>query len=102
MGKGGAAVVAKPAVERSTLAATIPEPCKEITKRSLRECIPAHLFVRSYTKSFGHLAWDLVQVYALWLVTLELLQLLPAACAPAVWLSYWRATRDSQFCKQKH
>ena len=67
MGKGGAALpdtrLPAPTHERSFLANTIAQPNDEITKRSVRECIPAHCFKRSYTHSLGMLAWDVIVVF---------------------------------------
>jgi hypothetical protein len=65
MGKGGSANV----VERSDLAHTLPSPYDGITKKTLREAIPAHCFKRSYLHSLGTLSWDLAVVaFSIWAV----------------------------------
>jgi omega-6 fatty acid desaturase (delta-12 desaturase) len=90
MGKGGSAAAA--VAERSSLANTLPLGDK-ITKKSIREAIPANLFVRSYTHSFAVLAWDLVMVaFALAMVHYAestVLPALPAVCTPVAWMGYW-------------
>ena len=64
MGKGGSAA----STGRSDLACTLPNE-SVITKKSLRECIPAHCFQRSYAHSLGALAWDLAVVgFSIWMV----------------------------------
>ena len=84
MGRGGASAplpTPADAKTRSFLANTIPyaatDECK-ITKRSLREAIPAHCFERSYVHSFGALFWDLFMV-----VVAYQLALFASANAPA-------------------
>ena len=89
MGKGGSAGKSS-AVERlGPLAATIPEPSKEITKGSIRAAIPPHLFQRSYVHSLGHLVMDLLWVAATWLLALQAASVLPSGFAPLVWAAYW-------------
>lgn len=105
MGKGGSSTEAKPVLAstiaappaagpkgRSFLANTVPaqptDECK-ITKRSLRECIPAHCFVRSYAHSFGALAWDLVMVVVAWQLAHYAAANAPAALSPLIWAAYW-------------
>jgi len=86
MGKGGSADQKN---ERGPLAVTLPQPYDKITKRTLREAIPAEYFVRSYTLSLGHLAWDLVVVFfSIWL-TYQALAVVPTFAAPLVWGGYW-------------
>jgi omega-6 fatty acid desaturase (delta-12 desaturase) len=85
MGKGGSAAVK----ERFQLANTIPQPSEQITKRSIREAIPAHCFKRSYTHSFAALAWDVVMVFASYGVVAWASRVLPAYAMPPVWLFYW-------------
>ena len=74
---------------RTFMANTVEREGGEITKRSTRECIPAHCFKRSYTHSLGILAWDLIvvvaSIYAVHLANAAL----PAAAAPFAWLFYW-------------
>lgn len=84
MGKGGSAAPQS----RSLLANTLPLEDK-ITKKSIREAIPAKFFVRSYTHSFAVLAWDLIMVAFALAVTHYLNAVLPVAFAPLVWTSYW-------------
>jgi len=89
MGKGGSAGKTS-AVERlGPLAATIPEPFKEVTKGSLRACIPAHLFKRSYVHSFGALGMDLAWVVGTWLLAVQASGALPSVLSPLVWFAYW-------------
>mmetsp|Transcript_24536 Transcript_24536/g.80782 ORF Transcript_24536/g.80782 Transcript_24536/m.80782 type:complete len:387 (-) Transcript_24536:401-1561(-) len=89
MGKGGSAS-GTTAVERlGPLAATIPLDAKDVTKRSIRESIPPHLFKRSYVKSLGHVALDLCWVAGTWVAALMALRVLPGFCAPLVWCAYW-------------
>ena len=78
-------------VEKSTRGALSATPPQDgpITKRSLRECIPPECFKRSYAKSLGHLAWDLLQVYLTYAAATYAAKCLPSALAPAVWLTYW-------------
>lgn len=65
MGKGGSANMP----ERSDLAHTLPSPYEAITKKTLRESIPAHCFKRSYLHSLGTLSWDLAVVaFSIWAV----------------------------------
>ena len=100
MGKGGAANYGAPAelpskrhpapsYERSELATTLAQPSDEITKRSLRECIPAHCFVRSYAHSLGHLAWDLAMVATAFFAVHYASGVLPFYLVPVAWLGYW-------------
>jgi len=92
MGKGGAALPERrlpaPSEPRSHLANTL-QPADEITKRSLRECIPKHCFVRSYSHSLGILAWDCAMVgFAFWAVHAAS-AVLPLYAVPLAWLAYW-------------
>jgi omega-6 fatty acid desaturase (delta-12 desaturase) len=88
MGKGGSAK-ASPVARLGPLAATVPEPSKDITKGSIRAAIPAHLFKRSYVHSLGHLALDLVWVAATCLLAVHAASMLPSVFAPLVWGAYW-------------
>jgi fatty acid desaturase len=84
MGKGGSATL-----RRSALSRTVPRDGKEITKASLKECIPAHCFKRSYTRSLGHLAWDVsVFFLTLWSIHWATARLPTLAAVPA-WIVYW-------------
>merc|ERR1711920_20472 len=87
MGKGGSSDSSD--TKRSQLAATIPQPCKEITKRSVRDSIPAHLFERRYTTSFFHLGVDLLSVVMSVAVMQAVLPQLPVVLVPLIWLAYW-------------
>ena len=90
MGKGGSAAVEQTGVkERCSLANTIEQPNSAITKRSIREAIPEHCFVRSYTHSFVALAWDVFMVFAALGAVHWANATLPAVCTPFVWLAYW-------------
>uniref|UniRef100_A0A7S0LS07 Fatty acid desaturase domain-containing protein n=2 Tax=Coccolithus braarudii TaxID=221442 RepID=A0A7S0LS07_9EUKA len=86
MGKGGSSDM-KPV--RTSLSATIPQPSKEITKRSVRDSIPAHLFERRYTTSFFHLGLDLLTCVVSVVVLQAVLPQLHAVCVPFAWLAYW-------------
>jgi len=98
MGKGGASVPTAtlptrrypaPKQERGELSTTLAQPCDVITKRSVREAIPAHCFVRSTTLSMTHLVWDCVMVGAAFWAVHAAVAALPAAASPAAWLLYW-------------
>jgi omega-6 fatty acid desaturase (delta-12 desaturase) len=86
MGKGGSASVAE---KRSYLAETIPQPYEAITKKTLRDCIPAEYFVRSYTHSLGALCWDLVMAGMAYAAVHWCNDNLPAYAVPVAWLAYW-------------
>jgi len=88
MGKGGSSAAAQPR-ERSFLANTIQQNGDKITKRSIREAIPAEYFVRSYTHSLAAFAWDTVMVFFALFVVHQLNAVVPWYCAPALWLGYW-------------
>lgn len=85
MGKGGSMTVKT----RSSLAETIPQPYEKITKRTLREAIPAKFFVRSYAHSFRVLAQDVAEAAAAWVIALYLSNIAPSYCAPLIWAAYW-------------
>ena len=97
MGKGGSAAndnlpterLPAPKEARSGLANTLPQPTDEITKRSLRESIPAHCFKRSYTHSLGVTAWDLAMVATAFWAVHAACAALPVAAHPFAWLAYW-------------
>jgi len=86
MGKGGSAAAAK---ERSFLAETIPQPYDAITKKTLREAIPAEYFVRSYVHSIGALVWDITMASMAFFAVHWANDNLPAYVAPLAWLAYW-------------
>eukprot|EP00962_Isochrysis_galbana_P041178 scaffold15037_cov112-Isochrysis_galbana.AAC.3 len=89
MGKGGSASKTTSVERLGPLAATVPEPSKDITKGSIRASIPAHLFKRSYVHSLAHLAMDLVWVAGTWLLAMLAASMLPVGFAPLVWGAYW-------------
>jgi len=98
MGRGGSASHPLPPTKfttdngshgRSFLANTIKREGDAITKRGIREAIPAHCFKRSYLHSLGVLVWDL-SVVALSIAAIHYANAaLPAAASPFAWLFYW-------------
>ena len=88
MGAHASAPARRSPEQRSELANTLPQPCEKITKRTLRESIPAHCFKRSYAHSFCALGWDCLMVgVAFWAVHAAC-AVLPGWASPVAWLAY--------------
>jgi len=82
MGKGGSSA-------STGLANTLAQPSDQITKKSLKECIPAHCFKRSYTHSLAAFGWDCsVVAFSVWLIHWANVAL-PVYLLPLAWTVYW-------------
>lgn len=89
MGRGGSTTQFSDKMVPVQFSATLPQPCQKITKRSLRECIPPEHFHRSYTRSIGHLVWDIAEVVAAACVVIFASKTVPWFFVPFVWAVYW-------------